>query len=87
METCLEVLEDAYGEQAAGRTVNQLRHDTEMPLPEAPNEGRYEFKTMVGILPTYGVSALRMSSYVIHHPTVSGQRRLEKLPLKPVEPL
>lgn len=83
MDACLDILEDAYREQAAGRAMNQLRHDTEMPLPEAPNDSRYEFKTMVGILPKYGVSALRMSSNIVHHPVVSGQRRLEKLPLAP----
>jgi len=44
MEACLEILEDAYREQAEGRAMSQLRHDTEMPVPEMPNEGRYEFK-------------------------------------------
>jgi ornithine cyclodeaminase/alanine dehydrogenase-like protein (mu-crystallin family) len=83
MDACLEILEDAYREQAAGRAMNQLRHDTEMPLPEVPNDGRYEFKTMVGILPKYGVCALRMSSSIVHHPKSSGQKRVEKLPVAP----
>jgi len=83
MDACLEVLEDAYREQAAGRAMNQLRYDTEMPLPEMRNDGRYEFKTMVGVLPKYGVSALRMSSSVVHHPVIAGQKRVEKLPMAP----
>ncbi len=83
MDACLEILEDAYREQAAGRAMNQLRYDTEMLIPEVPNEGRYEFKTMVGILPKYGIAALRMSSSVVHHPLVSGQKRVEKLPAAP----
>lgn len=83
MDACLEILEDAYREQAAGRAMNQLRHDTEMPLPEMRNDGRYEFKTMVGILPKYGISALRMSSSVVHHPVIAGQKRVEKLPMAP----
>ena len=83
MEACLEILEDAYREQAEGRAMNQLRYDTEMPLPEMCNDGRYEFKTMVGILPKYGVSALRMSSSIVHHPVIGGQKRVEKLPVAP----
>jgi len=83
MDACLEILEDAYREQAAGRAMNQLRYDTEMPLPEMRNDGRYEFKTMVGILPKYGISALRMSSSIVHHPVIAGQKRVEKLPAAP----
>ena len=83
MKTCIEILEDAYREQAEGRAMNQLRHDTEMPVPEMPNDGRYEFKTMVGVLPKYGVSALRMSSSLVHHPVANGLKRVEKLPAAP----
>jgi ornithine cyclodeaminase/alanine dehydrogenase-like protein (mu-crystallin family) len=83
MDACLEILEDAYREQAAGRAMNQLRRDTEMPLPEMRKDGRYEFKTMVGILPKYGISALRMSSSIVHHPVIAGQKRTEKLPFAP----
>jgi len=83
MDACLEILEDAYREQAEGRAMNQLRHDTEMPVPEMSNEGRYEFKTMVGVLPKYGVAALRMSSSIVHHPVTHGQKRVEKLPVAP----
>ncbi len=84
MEICMEALEDAYREQAEGRTVNQLRYDTNMPLPERPERlARYEFKTMVGILPKSGVTALRMSSTVNHRPIVHGQERTERLYLAP----
>ena len=78
MKTCIEILEDAYREQAEGRAMNQLRHDTEMPVPEMPNDGRYEFKTMVGVLPKYGVSALRMSSSLVHHPVANGAKTCRK---------
>ncbi|MBM4296378.1 MAG: ornithine cyclodeaminase family protein [Deltaproteobacteria bacterium] len=83
MKACIEILEDAYREQAEGRAMNQLRHDTEMPVPGMANDGCYEFKTMVGILPKYGVSALRMSSSLVHHPVVNGLKRVEKLPAAP----
>lgn len=84
MDACMGALEDAYREQAAGRAVNQLRYDTNIPLPErSEREARYEFKTMVGILPKAGVAALRMSSTLNHHPLVDGMERSERLYLAP----
>jgi ornithine cyclodeaminase/alanine dehydrogenase-like protein (mu-crystallin family) len=84
MEVCMEALEEAYKEQAEGRAVNQLRYDTNMPLPERPERlARYEFKTMVGILPKVGVAALRMSSTLDHRPIRYGVERAERLYLAP----
>jgi ornithine cyclodeaminase/alanine dehydrogenase-like protein (mu-crystallin family) len=84
MKTCLDALEEAYREQAAGRAVNQLRYDTNMPLPDRPErQARYEFKTMVGILPISGVAALRMSSTLNHRPMIDGMERSERLYLAP----
>jgi len=86
MDVCMEALEDAYKEQAAGRAVNQLRYDTNMPLPERPErEARYEFKTMAGIIPKFGVAALRMSSTLNHRPIRYGVERAERLYLAPGE--
>lgn len=84
MENCMEVLEEAYREEAEGRAVNQLRYDTNMPLPERPERtARYEFKTMVGIVPKLGVAALRMSSTLNHRPIRYGVERAERLYLAP----
>jgi ornithine cyclodeaminase/alanine dehydrogenase-like protein (mu-crystallin family) len=84
VEICMEALEEAYKEQAEGRAVNQLRYDTNMPLPQRPErEARYEFKTMVGILPKSGVAALRMSSTLNHRPIRYGVERAERLYLAP----
>jgi alanine dehydrogenase len=84
MKPCLEALEEGYREQAEGRSVNQLRYDTNMPLPERPERmARYEFKTMVGILPKAGVAALRMSSTLNHRPIIDGIERAERLYLAP----
>jgi ornithine cyclodeaminase/alanine dehydrogenase-like protein (mu-crystallin family) len=80
MEACMEALEEGYQEQAEGRAVNQLRYDINMPLPErAERQARYEFKTMVGILPKAGVAALRMSSTLNHRPIRFGVERFESL--------
>lgn len=84
MEICMEVLEEAYREQAEGRAVNQLRYDTNMPLPQRPErQARYEFKTMVGVVPKLGVAALRMSSTLNHRPIRHGVERAERLYLAP----
>jgi ornithine cyclodeaminase/alanine dehydrogenase-like protein (mu-crystallin family) len=84
MRSSMDALEDAYKEQAAGRAVNQLRYDTTMPLPERPErEARYEFKTMVGIIPKFGMAALRMSSTLNHRPIRYGVERAERLYVAP----
>ena len=80
MEACMAALEEGYREEAEGRAVNQLRHDTNMPLVErTERKARYEFKTMVGILPKRGVAALRMSSTIQVRPLVDGTERIETL--------
>lgn len=80
MHDCIESLDDAFREQAAGRTINQLRYDVNVPLPQRPERhARYEFKTMVGVLPKVGVAALRMSSTLNHRPIVDGVERSERL--------
>ncbi|MBM2811543.1 MAG: hypothetical protein HW416_2302 [Chloroflexi bacterium] len=84
MPACMEAIEDAYREQAAGRAVNQLRYDTRMPLPERQErDSDYEFKTMVGIIPKMGIAALRMSSTLNFHPLIDGVERSERLYLAP----
>ena len=80
MGDCIEALEDAFREQAEGRAINQIRYDVNVPLEERPERNaRYEFKTMVGILPKIGVAALRMSSTLNHRPIVDGIERSERL--------
>lgn len=80
MGDCINALEDAFREQAQGRAINQIRYDVNVPLEQRPERNaRYEFKTMVGILPKAGVAALRMSSTLNHRPIVDGIERSERL--------
>jgi alanine dehydrogenase len=80
MRDCIEALEDGFREQAEGRAINQIRYDINVPLKQRPERNaRYEFKTMVGILPKVGVAALRMSSTLNHRPLVNGVERSERL--------
>jgi ornithine cyclodeaminase/alanine dehydrogenase-like protein (mu-crystallin family) len=84
MEACMGALDEAYRELAEGRAINQLRYDINMPLPEREErQARYEFKTMVGIVPKLGVAALRMSSTLNHRPIRNGIERAERLYLAP----
>jgi ornithine cyclodeaminase/alanine dehydrogenase-like protein (mu-crystallin family) len=63
-ELCIEALEEAYWEQAAGRAISQIRMDTEVPIESRGGAEQFEFKTMVGILPKAGIAALRCSATI-----------------------
>jgi ornithine cyclodeaminase/alanine dehydrogenase-like protein (mu-crystallin family) len=73
----IEVLEDAYREQAAGKAISQLRMDTEVPISEGHRLKEFEFKTMVGILPKRGVAALRCSATIQEWVTQFGALRTD----------
>jgi alanine dehydrogenase len=74
MPDCLERLEETYRELGAQRAVNRPRSDLIAPSEDA-NE-RYVFKTMDGLLPRFGVAALRLNSDVIRwQPGASGIRK------------
>jgi alanine dehydrogenase len=80
MRDCIDALEDGFREQAHGRAINQIRYDINVPLKERPERNaRYEFKTMVGVVPKFDVAALRMSSTLNHRPIVDGFERSERL--------
>jgi len=80
MRDSMEALEEGFREQAHGRAINQIRYDINVPLKERPERNaRYEFKTMVGVIPKFGVAALRMSSTLNHRPMVDGIERSERL--------
>jgi len=80
MRDCIEALEDGFREQAQGRAINQIRYDINLPLKERQErKARYEFKTMVGVVPKFDVAALRMSSTLNHRPLVNGIERSERL--------
>ncbi len=81
MKECIDALEDAYLELAHGRGVNRRRSDTLVPSNQA--EVLYSLKTMDGIVPKYGVGAVRINSDLVSWPTRSGTMRREKIPAAP----
>jgi ornithine cyclodeaminase/alanine dehydrogenase-like protein (mu-crystallin family) len=77
---CLDALEVAFGDLAAGEAVNRPRSHTYTPL----GEGHwYLFKSMDGSVPRLGVHALRLSSDHTYEHEQGGRRRRDKLAVAP----
>ncbi|MGK0298555.1 MAG: alanine dehydrogenase [Gammaproteobacteria bacterium] len=81
MPECIDALEDAYRELGQGRGVNRRRSDSLVPGKDP--ETFYGLKTMDGIVPKFGVSAVRINSDVVSWPTRAGTMRREKIPAAP----
>jgi len=79
MPECLERLEETYRELGERRAVNRPRSDLIGPSDD-PNQ-RYIFKTMDGLLPRFGVAALRLNSDVIRWQSGATGIRKDKQPL------
>ncbi len=78
MDVCLEAVEQAFQDLGREIAVNQLRTHTYVSLESSRRS--YRLKTMNGAVPRFGVMALRLSSDIVHFPTVSGRVRQEKVP-------
>jgi ornithine cyclodeaminase/alanine dehydrogenase-like protein (mu-crystallin family) len=77
---CIDALETAFADLAAGDAVDRPRSHTYTPL----GDGHwYLFKSMDAGVPRLGVHAIRLSSDHTHELTVGGRRRREKLPVAP----
>jgi alanine dehydrogenase len=83
MGECISVLEDAYQELDARRGINHQRTDSMAPIGDS--DAVYSLKTMDGVIPKLGVSAVRISSDVVTWPEVEGKRRRVKVPAAPGE--
>jgi len=81
MADYVEILEDAYGELAAGRGVVRPRADSLAPtkMPGAV----YGLKSADGIAPKFGTAAVRINSDIITYPEVGGVPRRVKVPAAP----
>jgi ornithine cyclodeaminase/alanine dehydrogenase-like protein (mu-crystallin family) len=78
---CIAILEDAYRELHAGRAVTRRRSDCLVP---AGRDGAvYGFKTMDGVVPAQGVSAVRLNSDIVTWPRIGGNLRRVKVPAAP----
>ncbi|HSF56532.1 MAG TPA: ornithine cyclodeaminase family protein, partial [Candidatus Binatia bacterium] len=79
VKKCLDIMEESYREQAAGRAVN--RPTCHSYLPHSIPQSTYSFKSVDGGIGKFGVLALRVTSDVVQEQEVHNSVRLEKLPL------
>ncbi len=82
MPDCIAVLEDAYGELAAGRGVTRTRSDIIAPTAYGP-EAVYGLKSMDGVIPKLGVGAIRINSDIVTNPRIGNSQRRVKVPAAP----
>lgn len=76
---CLEVMEEAYREQASSRAVN--RPTSHSYLPHSLPQATYSFKSVDGGVRKFGVLALRITSDIVQEKQANNSVRIEKLPL------
>jgi len=81
MPECIDALEDAYRELAQGRGVNRRRTDSLVPGNQP--DTLYSLKSMDGIVPKFGVGAVRINSDLVTWPVRAGTMRREKIPAAP----
>jgi alanine dehydrogenase len=79
MPETLDALEKAYIELDAGRGVNRIRSDTLTSAKGRPG-GVYGLKSMDGVAPAFGVSAVRINSDIVTWPKRGNTVRREKVP-------
>jgi ornithine cyclodeaminase/alanine dehydrogenase-like protein (mu-crystallin family) len=81
MRDCIDALEDAYVELAQGRAITRTRSDCFTPT--ARPEGIYSLKSMDGVIPKFGVGAIRINSDIVTYPRGAGNDRRVKIPAAP----
>lgn len=85
LEECMEPLEIAYKELAAGKAANRERTHTYFPVEDPRHPGfRFRFKSQEGGNVSSGVWALRITSDMVGVETLpSGEQRRRLLPVAP----
>lgn len=78
MRECIDALEVAYRELAEGRCISRIRSDSLTPTTR--KDAVYSLKSMDGVLPAWGVGAVRINSDIISWPARDGSVRREKIP-------
>jgi alanine dehydrogenase len=81
MRECIDVLEDAYVELAEGRGVNRTRSDC--ITPTANPDAVYGLKSMDGVIPKFGIGAIRINSDIVTYPKKGNNIVREKVPAAP----
>jgi alanine dehydrogenase len=82
MPDCIAALEEAYVEMAAGRGITRTRSDCIAPTSYS-DDAVYGLKSMDGIVPKFGVGAIRINSDIVTNPMVGNSQRRVKVPAAP----
>src|SRR6202790_4897199 len=77
MPECIDVLEEAYAELAEGRGVSRTRSDCFAPTSR--EDALYSLKSMDGVIPKFGVGAVRINSDIVTWPKRANNIRREKI--------
>jgi alanine dehydrogenase len=81
MPDCIAVMEEAYVELAEGRGVSRTRSDCIVPATRP--DAVYGLKSMDGVIPKFGIGAIRINSDIVTFPQVGNNIRREKIPAAP----
>ncbi len=82
MDELVPKIEEAYVELGEGRGGNRLRSDIVTPTSQC-SDGLYALKSMDGVIPKFGVGAIRINSDILTFPESGGLMRRVKLPAAP----
>src|SRR5688572_9144654 len=81
MRECIDALEVAYVELAAGRGLARTRSDC--LAATARPDAHYSLKSMDGVIPKFAISAVRIDSDIITMPKIGNSVRRVKVPAAP----
>lgn len=82
MDELVPALEDAYVELVEGRGGNRRRSDIITPTT-GHKDGLYALKSMDGVIPKFGIGAVRINSDILTFPESGGRMRRVKYPAAP----
>jgi ornithine cyclodeaminase/alanine dehydrogenase-like protein (mu-crystallin family) len=82
MKDLVPAIEEAYIELIEGRGANRLRSDIVTPTTQCEG-GLYALKSMDGVIPKFGVGAIRINSDILTFPESGGLMRRVKIPAAP----
>jgi len=82
MEDLVPVLEEAYIELVNGRGGNRVRSDIVTPTT-LRDDGLYALKSMDGVIPKFGIGAVRLNSDILTFPQTGKEMRRVKVPAAP----
>jgi alanine dehydrogenase len=82
MRECIDVLEESYVELVEGRGITRTRSDCITPTSHRA-DAVYGLKSMDGVIPKFGIGAIRINSDIVTFPKKGNNIVREKVPAAP----